>query len=427
MGDTIIVDRVYRSNVVTIGGLETIVDLLLLSIVDFDVIFGMDWLSLCHAILDCHAKKIMLAMPGLPQIEWRGLSDYVPNRVISFLKAQRMVRKGCLSYLAFIRDVSTETPTIDSVLVVRDFPNMFPAYLSAELKELKEHLYELLDKGFSPPSMSPWGTPVLFVKKKADTMRMCIDYKHLNKVIIKNKYPLPRIDDLFDQFQGARDGRVIAYASHQLKPHEKNYHVHDLELVVIVHVLNIWRQYLCVRERQYDDPHLFVLKDKVLHDDPRDVTIDLVQDALDKVKVIQEWFRAAQSRQKSCADKKVCDVSYMVGEKVLLKVSPIKGVMRFGKKGKLSPRFFGPFEVFQRIGEVAYELALPPSLPGVHLVFHVSMLLKYIGDPSHILDFSMVHLYGDLTYDVESVAILERQVRKLRSKDIASVKVQWRG
>ncbi|XP_070026092.1 uncharacterized protein [Nicotiana sylvestris] len=120
-------------------------------------------------------------------------------------------------------------------------------------------------------------------------------------------------------------------------------------------------------------------------------------------------------------------MSYMVGEKVLLKISPIKGVMRFGKKHKLNPRFIGPFEVLQRIGEVAYKLALPPNLSSVHLVFHVSMLRKCTDDPYHVLDFSTVQLDGDLTYDVELMAILEWQVRKLRSNDIASVKVQWRG
>ncbi|XP_070004525.1 uncharacterized protein [Nicotiana sylvestris] len=137
---------------------------------------------------------------------------------------------------------------------------------------------------------------------------------------------------------------------------------------------------------------------------------DLVQDALDKVKLIQEWLRTAQSRQKSYTDRKVRDVSYMVGEKVLLNVSLMKGVMRFGKKGKLSPQFSGSFEVFRSIGEVAYELALPPSLSGVHPVFHVSMLRKYIDDPSHVLDFRTVQLDGDLTYDVKLVAISERQV-----------------
>ncbi|XP_070056461.1 uncharacterized protein [Nicotiana tomentosiformis] len=117
----------------------------------------------------------------------------------------------------------------------------------------------------------------------------------------------------------------------------------------------------------------------------------------------------------------------MVEEKDLLKVSPMKGVMRFGKRGKLRPRFIEPFEVLQRIGEVAYKLALPPSLSSVHPVFHVSMLRKYVDNPYHVLDFGTVQLEGDMTYDVESVAILDRQIRKLRSKDIASVKVQWRG
>ncbi|XP_070020140.1 uncharacterized protein [Nicotiana sylvestris] len=102
----------------------------------------------------------------------------------------------------------------------------------------------------------------------------------------------------------------------------------------------------------------------------------------------------------------VRDVSYMVEEKVLLKVSPMKGVLRFGMKGKLSPRFIGPFEVLRMIGEVAYELALPSILASVHPVFHVSMLRKYIGDPSHVLDFRTIQLDGDLTYDMEPVAIL---------------------
>ncbi|XP_070042519.1 uncharacterized protein [Nicotiana tomentosiformis] len=132
---------------------------------------------------------------------------------------------------------------------------------------------------------------------------------------------------------------------------------------------------------------------------------DLVQDALEKVKVIQERLRTTQSRQKSYADRKVRDVTYIVGEKALLKISPMKGVLRFGKKGKLSPRYIRPFEILKKIGEVAYELAFPPILLGVHPVFHVYMLRKYIRDPSHILDFSTVQLNGNLTYDVEPVAI----------------------
>ncbi|XP_070025925.1 uncharacterized protein [Nicotiana sylvestris] len=105
----------------------------------------------------------------------------------------------------------------------------------------------------------------------------------------------------------------------------------------------------------------------------------------------------------------------------------MKGIMRFGKKGKLSPRFIGPFDILRRAREVAYDLALPPSLAGVHPVFHVSMIRRYHGDSSHMLDFSSVQLDKDLSYVGEPMAIWDRKVRKLRSKNIASVKVQWRG
>ncbi|XP_070017092.1 uncharacterized protein [Nicotiana sylvestris] len=113
----------------------------------------------------------------------------------------------------------------------------------------------------------------------------------------------------------------------------------------------------------------------------------------------------------------------MVGERVLLRVSPIKGFMRFENKGKLSSRFIGPFEILRHVGEVAYELALPSSLEGVHLVFYVLMLWRYHGDPSHLLDFSLVQLDKDLSYVEEPTTILDGQVRKLRSKNIASVNV----
>ncbi|XP_070050153.1 uncharacterized protein [Nicotiana tomentosiformis] len=91
--------------------------------VDFDVILGMDWLSPHYAILDCHAKPVMLVMPGLPRLE------YTPNRVILFLKDQRLVEKGCDAYQAYVRDVRIDTPTVESVPVVRDVPDIFPANL----------------------------------------------------------------------------------------------------------------------------------------------------------------------------------------------------------------------------------------------------------------------------------------------------------
>ena len=90
---------------------------------------------------------------------------------------------------------------------------------------------------------------------------------------------------------------------------------------------------------------------------------------------------------------------FSVGDLVFLKVFPMKGVMRFGKKGKLAPRYIGPFEIRSRVGEVAYRLVLPPELSRIHLVFHVSMLRKYIADPSHVLRLQAVKLSENLRYE----------------------------
>ncbi|KAK4727149.1 hypothetical protein R3W88_032066 [Solanum pinnatisectum] len=104
----------------------------------------------------------------------------------------------------------------------------------------------------------------------------------------------------------------------------------------------------------------------------------------------------------------------------------MKGVTRFEKKGKLSPRFIGPFEILSRVGQVAYKLALPPSLSVVHPVFHVSMLRKYVPDESHVVFLDSVELGPDLSFEEKPIAILNKQVWKLRTKEIASVKVQWK-
>ena len=101
---------------------------------------------------------------------------------------------------------------------------------------------------------------------------------------------------------------------------------------------------------------------------------NMVQDAVRKVELVRDRMRATQSRQKSYANNRRRELEFDVGDHVFLKISPFKGVMRFGQKGKLSPRYIGPFEILRRWGSIAYELALPPERFGVHPVFHVSML-----------------------------------------------------
>ena len=132
---------------------------------------------------------------------------------------------------------------------------------------------------------------------------------------------------------------------------------------------------------------------------------DLLRESLDKVKFIQGKLLAVQNRQKEYADRKVRDLDFMEGKQVLLKLSHMKGVMRFGKRGTHSPRYIGPFEVLKHVGVVAYELALPPGLSRVHPVFHVSMLKKYHGDGNYIIRWDSVLLDENLSYEEEPVAI----------------------
>ena len=136
--------------------------------------------------------------------------------------------------------------------------------------------------------------------------------------------------------------------------------------------------------------------------------------------------KEAQDRQKSYADSRRTDLQFEIGDKVFLKVSPSKGITRFGVKGKLRPRFFGPYEVLERIGQVAYRLALPPNLGNVHNVFHVSQLRKYMFDPKHVIYQEEVIMNPNLSYVEKPEAILDRKEQHLRNKTITSVKVLWK-
>ena len=149
-------------------------------------------------------------------------------------------------------------------------------------------------------------------------------------------------------------------------------------------------------------------------------------ETMEKVRLIRERLKSAQSRQKSYSHNGRMDIEFEVNDWVYLKISPIKGVMRFGKKGKLSPRYIGPYKILRRMGKVAYELDLPNELAMVHPVFHVSMLRKFIGVENTIVPLQDVTIEENLSYEELPVEILDRQVKRLRNKEIASVKVLWR-
>ena len=249
-----------------------------------------------------------------------------------------------------------------------------------ELKELKVQLQELLDKGFVRPSVSPWGAPVLFVKKKDGTLRMCIDYWQINKVTVKNKYPLPRIEDLFDQLKGAGVFSKIDFRS----------------------------GYYQLRVKEVDVPKI-AFRTRYGHYEFLVMPFGLTNAPAAFMDLMNMVFRPYVDQ-------------FVV---VFLKVSPWRKNLQFGKKGKLSPRFIGSYEVLERIGPMAYLLTLPPELAKLHNVFHVSMLRRYCYDELHIQLVQDVQVQADLSYDEEPKAILAREVKQLRNKHVPLVKVLW--
>ncbi|KAL0543848.1 hypothetical protein IC582_018953 [Cucumis melo] len=911
---------------IEIAGHVIEVTLLVLDMLDFDVILGMDWLAANHASIDCSRKEVAFNPPSMASFKFKVEGSRSLPQVISAMRASKLLSQGTWSILASVVDTKEVDVCLSSEPVVRDYPDVFPEELpglpplreiefaielepsivpisrapyrmaTAELKELKVQLQELLDKGFIRPSVSPWGAPILFVKKKDGSMRLCIDYRELNKVTVKNRYPLSRIDDLFDQLQGAtvfskidlqsgyhqlrikdgdvlkttfrsryehyefivmsfgltnapavfmdlmnkvfrefldtfmimfiddifiyskteaehdehlrmvlqtlqdnklyakfskcefwlkqvfflghvvskagvsldpakieavtswprpstvsevrsflglagyyrrfvenffriatpltqltrkgapffwsktckdsfqnlkqklvtalvltipdgsgsfmiyrdaskkglgcvlmQQGKVVAYASRQLKSHEENYPTHDLELAAVVFALKIWRHYLYgekiqiftdhkslkhfftqkelnMRQRgwlelvkDYDCEILYhpskanvvadalsrkvshsaalitrqaplhrdleraeivvsvgavtmqlaqltvqlTLRQKIIDAESNDsylvekrglaeagqavefsissdggllferrlcvpsdsaayqisalcsgkstytasngaelymseivrlhgVPVSIVSDRdarftskfwkglqtamgtrldfstafhpqtdgqTERLNQVLEdmlracaleipgscdshlhlmkfaynnsfqatigmapfealygkccrspicWSETAQSRQKSYADVRRKDLEFDVGDKVFLKVAPMKGVLRFERRGKLSSRFVGSFEILEQIDPIAYRLSLPPSLSAVHDVFHVSKLRKYVPDPSHVVDYEPLEIDENLSYTEQPVEVLAREVKMLRNREIPLVKVLWR-
>ncbi|KAL4012228.1 hypothetical protein IC575_029324 [Cucumis melo] len=218
-GEVLLSKEKIRACWVEIANHTLNVTLLVLDMQDFDVILGMDWLSTNHATIDCFNKEVVFNPPSGDKFKFRGAGMVGIPKVISAMKASKLLSQGTWGILANVVDMAEPEVSLSSEPVVREYPDVFPDELPglppprevdfaielepgtapisrapyrmapAELKELKVQLQELLDKGFIRPSVSPWGAPVLFVKKKDGSMRLCIDYRELNKVTVKNRYP----------------------------------------------------------------------------------------------------------------------------------------------------------------------------------------------------------------------------------------------
>ncbi|GJR05824.1 putative reverse transcriptase domain-containing protein [Tanacetum coccineum] len=201
-GQLVEIDKIIKGCKLELDGHVFDINLIPFGSGSFDVIIGMDWLSDHKAEIICHEKVVRI--PLLDGQVLRVLGEKPEEKMRQLMSAKAKEKKQ------------------EEIVVVRDFPKSPYRLAPSEIEEFLGQLRELQDKGFIRPSSSPWGAPVLFVKKKDGSFRMCIDYRELNKLTIKNRYPLPRIDDLFDQLQGSQYFSKIDLRSgyHQLRVHE---------------------------------------------------------------------------------------------------------------------------------------------------------------------------------------------------------------
>ncbi|GKD23896.1 putative nucleotidyltransferase, ribonuclease H [Tanacetum coccineum] len=252
-GNLVSTNTVIKGCTLTLLNQPFKIDLMPIKLGSFDVVIGMDWLSKYHAKILCDEKVIHIPINGETLII-RGDRSKTRLNLISCIKTERYISRGCQVFMIQVMEKKSDEKKLEDIPVVKEFPDVFPEDLPglppvrhvefqidlipiaapvaqtpyrlapSEMQELSNQLQELTDRGFIRPSTSPWGAPVLFVKKKDGSFRMCIDYRELNKLTIKNRYPLPRIDDLFDQLQGSSVYSKIDLRSgyHQLRVREED-------------------------------------------------------------------------------------------------------------------------------------------------------------------------------------------------------------
>nr|GEW83786.1 putative reverse transcriptase domain-containing protein [Tanacetum cinerariifolium] len=536
----------------------------------FDVVIGMDWLVKHDAVIVYgervvripYGNKMLIVVSDKDKSKEKRMKDVPEIHDFPEVFLEELPRLPQPRQVEFRID-----------LVPRAAPVSRAPYILAlsEMKEFSVQLQELLKKGIIHPSSSPWGAPVLFVKKKDGSFRMCIDYRELNKLIVKTRYPLLRINDLFDQLQALPEGiedfmvycdaslksyravlmqreKVIAYASRKMKVHEENYTTQDLGLGAVVFAFRLWKfKELNLRQRRwiellsdYDceiryhlgkenvvadalsqkemdkplrvqalmmtihndlpkslqealgtnldmstvyhpqtdgqsertiqtledmlracvidfrsswDRHLLLVefsynnsyhtsikatpyealygrkcRSHVCWSEVRDSQLigpELIRDMTEKIFQIKNRLLATCSHQKSYADKRAKPLEFKVGDMVLLKVSPWKGAVRFGKHGNLSPRYIGLFKILARVGPVAYTLELPEELKGIHSTFHVSNLKKCLAEGDVVIPLDEIQLDDKLHMIEKPMEVVDREVKRLRQSRIPIVKVHW--
>ncbi|GJX47162.1 reverse transcriptase domain-containing protein [Tanacetum coccineum] len=546
-GQLVEIDKVIKGCKLEIEGHVFDIDLIPFGHGSFNVIIGMDWLYNFKAKIICHEKVVRIPLPD------GKAGDKKQEEIVVFRDFPEVFPDDQYG-LPPIREIEFRIELIPGATPVVKSPYRLAP---SELEELLGQLKKLQDKdsrGACRTLKFLWhvinGNGIRVEPSKIEAIKNWKAPRTPTEVrsflglagyyrrfienfskIAKSLTILTQKCNTFDWGLGlgcvlTQRGKVTAYASRQLKIHEKNYTTHDLELGAVVFALKIWRHYLygtksielfsdydCkiryhpgnanvvadalsrkervplkgdVRTRIMDEAHkskYFVhpRADKMYYDlrdracildfggswdvhlplvefsynnsyhssvkrapfkalygrkcrspimwaevgEGQLIGPELVQETTKKISQIKDRLKAARDHQKSYADKRRKPLEFSVGDYVLLNVSPWKGVVRFGKKRKLAPRFVGPFEIVEKVGPVAYRLDLLEELNGVYDTFHVSNLKKCFADPTLQVPLDEIQVDAKLNFVEELVKILEREFKKLKRGRITIVKVRW--
>nr|GEW71647.1 reverse transcriptase domain-containing protein [Tanacetum cinerariifolium] len=402
------------------------IDLMPVELGSFDIIIGIDWLG----------NKTQL-------------------NIISCTKTQKYTLKGFHVFLAHVTTKKTEEKSegkrLEDVSIAREFPEVFPEDLLglSSTRQVEFHIdlipglfrhYRRFIEGFSKITKSmtkltqkgvkfDWGdkeqatfqlikqkmcsAPILALPEGSEDFVVYCDASHkgLGAILVQRE-------------------KVIAYASCQFKIHEKNYTTHDLELGSVVFALKIWRHYLYGTKCTvfiYHKSLQQILDQKELKTRQRRWSL---QKALGTTLAMSTAYHPENDEQSKRTIQtledmlRACVIDF-VRDRVMLKVSPWKGVVHFGKRRKLNPRYVGPFKVLEKVRSVAYKLELPQELSRVHSTFHVSNLKKCYSDEPLAIPLDGIHIDDKLHFVEEPVEIIDREVKWMKQSRIPIVKVRW--